>query len=358
MATTNIRYVDVDADAGGDGATNALTGANCAYKSLSIWEAARQANLVTGDIIEQCICESNHANHTADTTAVTIDGWTTDATRYIDIKTSASGRHDGKWNTAKYRLDSSSDVFGHIDIVAQNVRIVGLQLDVPANGNNNGIRYRVNSTSVIDIRIDKCIIKGPASGSTDAGLCLIMSSIILNNGVFYVTNNIIYDFTGSTSGAGIICDSGDGLVKLYNNTVVNCRTGISNTSAWTGTTATRNTLLRSCSTAATSGLTAALQDYNATDLASLGYTAQSHDRVSQTFTFVNEGADDFHLASDDAGAKGFGVTDPGSGLFTDDIDGETCLVPWCIGADWITSAAGGLSIPVAMATYKRMGGGR
>ena len=109
---TNIRYVDVDADAGGNGTTNALTGANCAYKSLSIWEAARQTDLVTGDIIEQCICESNGGSHTADTTAAVIDGWTTDATRYIDIKTSAAGRHDGKWNTGKYRIEETLMVEG------------------------------------------------------------------------------------------------------------------------------------------------------------------------------------------------------------------------------------------------------
>jgi hypothetical protein len=44
--------------------------------------------------------------HLADTTAVTITGWTTDATRYIQIEAASS--HGGKWNDNIYRLITST----------------------------------------------------------------------------------------------------------------------------------------------------------------------------------------------------------------------------------------------------------
>ena len=48
-------------------------------------------------------------------------------------------------------------------------------------------------------------------------------------------------------------------------------------------------------------------------------------RINQTFTFVNAGNNDYHLASNDAGAKTFGadLSADGTFAFDDDIDGET-----------------------------------
>jgi hypothetical protein len=63
-------------------------------------------------------------------------------------------------------------------------------------------------------------------------------------------------------------------------------------------------------------------------------------RFSQTFTFA--GAGNYHLASTDAGARGYGVSNPGSGLYSDDIDGQTRSAPWDIGADqYVTYTVGG-----------------
>src|SRR3990170_1219772 len=72
------------------------------YTSLSAWEAGQQGNLVTADQIQVAECYSM-----LDTSICVINGWTTDATRYIEIKTPVSERHDGKWNTSKYRLECS-----------------------------------------------------------------------------------------------------------------------------------------------------------------------------------------------------------------------------------------------------------
>ena len=134
MTTTNTRYVDPNAAAGGDGTTNALSGANCAYKSLAIWEAARQGDLVSGDIIEKVICSSDDAGstHLADTTACTIDGWTTSATQYILVEAATS--HGGQWNTSTYRRVVS--MWGGPCLLTREAytRFVGLQAQVNVLG--------------------------------------------------------------------------------------------------------------------------------------------------------------------------------------------------------------------------------
>ena len=56
-------------------------------------------------------------------------------------------------------------------------------------------------------------------------------------------------------------------------------------------------------------------------------------RINQTFTFVNAASDDFHLDGADAGAKDFGLSDPASGMFSDDIDAQARGSTWSIGID-------------------------
>ena len=78
--------------------------------------------------------------------------------------------------------------------------------------------------------------------------------------------------------------------------------------------------------------------YNSSDDATS--TGGEHDRINQTFSFVNEGVD-YHLSSDDEGARNHGISltyDPYLQFFTDidgDIRGEAnpSTGEWDIGAD-------------------------
>ena len=76
MATTVTKIVDPDNGTGTD------------YTSLSAWEAGMQKDLVSADEISVAKCRCTGG--TADTTAFSINGWTTDATRYIKIWTDPS----------------------------------------------------------------------------------------------------------------------------------------------------------------------------------------------------------------------------------------------------------------------------
>ena len=69
------------------GCTGTLSTDTC-FGSLSAWEAAKQRDLVAANEIE--VAKIDGAWTAADTTSVYINGWTTDATRYIKIYTTAA----------------------------------------------------------------------------------------------------------------------------------------------------------------------------------------------------------------------------------------------------------------------------
>lgn len=64
-------------------------------------------------------------------------------------------------------------------------------------------------------------------------------------------------------------------------------------------------------------------------------------RTSQTFTFVNAGANDYHLTSADAGARGFGtsLSADANYAFDDDIDRQSWVGLWSMGFDEYTPTA-------------------
>lgn len=329
MATTNTRYIDVDADAGGNGTTTALTGGSCAYKSLSIWEAARQADLPTGDIIEEAVCQSTHSNHTADTTAVTIAGWTTDSTRYWRIKTSTASKAGTAWSASKYRIVVGPVVIDLADSTTYGT-IDGLQVHCYLTSNQyfQGIQWAASSGAG-DITIKNCHVKCTKDGSTHAypgnGIsCFAFGTVRLQN-------NIVYGFSCASATRGIY----DEYAYVYadNNTVYGCDVGIvsngdgrhqnnisyNNTTDYSGT-------------------------FGGTPLTNLSKDSTSPNSAlrNKTITFVSTtgGSEDFALVSGDTDAINAG-TDL-SATFTTDITGTTRPTgagTWDIGAFEYVSAA-------------------
>jgi hypothetical protein len=293
----------------------AVTSITHEYGSLSLAEAGLNQNLVTADLVMNICCYYDHSDYTADSTGVTFNGWTTDSTRYLNIYTPTGGtqsinkqRHSGIWDDTKYHLSISANSWVRpLNVNSAYARIHGLQISLPDNTNN------------VCVGLSACysfygnILKFIGNGLYG----------IYNSCSNYVYNNLIIGFP-----TGTIFDENVNYY-YYNNTFIDCTVGMDRDS---GTNYVKNNLFHGCGTA-TTGLTGGANvDYNATDLAGLGYTdTGGHSRVSQTFSFV--GVDDFHLLSSDLGAVGLGVNL--ATIFIDDIDGETIQDPWCIGADWI-----------------------
>ena len=320
MPSTNVRYVDPNAASGGTGITNSLTGTDRAYSSLNAWEAARQADLPAGDIIEKVICSSDDAGstHLADTTPVTIDGWTTDATRYIQIEAASS--HGGKWNPNIYRLEVVQSANDQNFRIQENyVRILGLQVKITLGASITTWQGMATSVSgVSNIFIDKCILVGDRSGY---GITNSFGIQIDDNNASSITtmrNCLMYGFEGgSSSDVGIAAWTVTGTVNIQNCVVIGSSVGFHQQSG--GTVLWKNCGAAGCNT---------------------GFSYGTQTTCSSTTpTFVNEGADDFHLAAGDTTWRGQG-TDL-SGTFTDDIDGQTRSAPWDIGADEYVAAGGG-----------------
>lgn len=170
MGTAYVRYVDVDADAGGDGTTSALTGSHCAFKSLSIAEAAGDGagqpplNLGTLSDTYTIHCQSTHSNHTADTTAALINGWIVNVGASITIDVSAGSKHNGVWDSTKYRLEVGNA--NALNVQTGFVNISGLQVKLltASASNQHGIYFYSNGGD-----LDSCIVIRVADYSTYTG---------------------------------------------------------------------------------------------------------------------------------------------------------------------------------------------
>ena len=315
------------------------TGFSNCYTSLAAWEAAfgginfgasgcSAGNLVCANKI--AVAQIDGAWSSADTTPVLIDGWTTDATRYIRIYTTPAARHDGKWNTSKYRLEvPSGDV---LRIYDNHVQVEGIQVrTTAATSSSREVQVYSQTAAANDIRISHCIIRG--SGANSSGLRADLGVILR------AWNNVIYDARREYFG-GIRFDGSE--AYLYNNTIINSYYGIR--SSTSGSVRAKNNLVMpEAGGSGYSGTFHASSNYNASSDGTT--TGGANDRQNQTFSFVNAAGGDYHLGSGDSGAKGFGtnLSTDASLAFGDDIDGEARTIPWDIGADKVTGGFSNLA---------------
>lgn len=335
MATTVTKIIDPDNGSGTD------------YTSLAAWEAGQQGDL-TGVRDEIAVAKCRCTGGTADTTAVTIDGWTTSSTQYIKIWTdpSESYRHSGKWETGnKYRMYADAVLLNVTG--ADHIIIDGLQFGYPPGAGNCGCLATMNMTGWAHIRNN--VVWGGTSPSNAFGIAVWSSNQ-------YIYNNIIMDFSdhSGTFYYGIKQESESPYpAAIYNNTIINCYVGIwSVSNGGNGYDALKNNILYNCTTPII-GTFAAGSGYNATEDASLGasysvYGGATGDRTSQTFSFVGSG--DYHLQSSDTGARGLGTNLYNDAIcpFQTDIDGQDrggSGAQWDIGADEYVAAASSTRVP-------------
>lgn len=331
MATTVTRYVN-PGSSGGDGTTPALSGTDAAYASLNAWSTARARNLVTADEIEEVVCATSGA---ADTVVPVYiepsDGWVTDATRYIKIRADNTHRAGTQWDNNKYRLSSTTG--GNIlNISVPYTQISGLQLSHLSIGDaHDGV-----FVSGGNHKADGLLIRG-ANDATYRNL-----AFRIDGPNTYVWNCIVVDWLGTNS-AGFNRFGGSGGAYFYNCTAVNCSIGFSEPDDdYDGIY--KNCLASGCSQY---GFLAdwSWSGSDSNNASSDATAPGTNSRTGQTFGFV--AADDYALTSTDGGARDFGVADPGSGLFSDDILGTARGASWDIGAhEYVEAGSEYDSIPI------------
>jgi hypothetical protein len=287
------------------------------YTSLSGAEAGEQAigfDLPTRDEIMQFECYTM-----TDTTNVTIDGWNTDATRYIEILTPASD-HLG------FFLDVGSG-YG-IDLVESFVRIRGIKLrHTYSSGTWRGILVRPPSGAFY---ISHCVFTGVLTGTASGRAIEHFDSSTLR-----IWNCAFIDWKNGATAAcdGVLVDAGGSNTSyIYNCTARNCLNGFRRAS---GVALAKNCATEGC-TDGFNGTFNASSTNNASDIAS---DAPGGNSQTGTVTFV-AGTGEYHLDASDTVAKDHGTdlsVDPNL-AFSDDIDGVTRSGTWDIGADEVTGA--------------------
>jgi hypothetical protein len=306
------------------------------YTSLSNWEAGEQADLVAAGNIAVAECYSM-----VDTTPVVVDGWTTGVNNYIQIEGAASDRtssNTGLWSTSRYRLVTTGTGEGSdrsLTINTDYVYLRGLQISRTNGLYNCSCIYMTGLSVANRVEISDCILRYVSKSNEHPRA---VTSDWPSNANIYFYNNICYNFIEGSTGYAI-CFSSTGYCYAYNNTFVNCSAAIFNSDDTHHFICTNN-IFSSCPLDIDlDGGNYVTDTYcSTTNDNTKGLTpAGTGNRFSQTFTFVNAGAGDYHLAATDAGARTYGVTDPGAGLFSDDIDGQTRAAPWDIGADQYVS---------------------
>lgn len=317
------------------------------YTSLSAWEAAQQGNLVSLDEIHRAQCYGFQ-----DTTQCMIAGSTTDATRYMEVVPAAGAEAQMPYDTTvAYRL--SCAVSGDSQSLALDdayTRVDRIQIKATSSDQYDGSWYRaLRLNNGGNIRVTRCAIVGDYSswsGSTTTSRCMGIDCFGSTGG-HIIANNFIVGFSFANDGAqnGLRATYNTPNSLVYNNTFINCGSAAGAGSSGAvqddyGVTIYKNNITygNAASQWTTGGSFHSSSDYNASNDATAPGT---HSRQSQTFTFA--GAGNYHLASGDAGAKGYGtdLSADSAYPFSVDFDNDTRAAPWDIGADQYVSAGGG-----------------
>ena len=343
--TTHFHLIDADGANAAEQSSTDVTSIGYEYASLSDAEAGLQQDLTSSDLVMNITCYYDPDDYTADTTAITITGWTTDATRYIKVYTLIGGtqsinsqRHDGKWDTEKYRISTNS-AGSEITISQNYVYIIGLQVEETGNPASHSMLFCNGADYVY---IWQNIIR-KTGGDYHIHYGISLTGAYAKN--IYIYNNIIYhmlygvrDYTDY--------DIGD-YVIAYNNTIYDVTYGFS-VGGSNARFLVANNIVRAVGTDGYQGIFNADSDYNSSNISGDAPVKSPRDNTqspwysgaiadASIFTNVTLNSEDFHLISD---AIFINVGVDLSGIFTIDIDDQNRSGSWDIGADEYIAAGG------------------
>ena len=298
------------------------------YTTLSAWEAALPASLVTADEQHTAVCYNDWPSGLAD--PVVIAGSVVDATRFIKITVAEGHRHDGTGNHTGFYLKGNKGAnSGFFQNTVSYTQVEWLDVEHTRNSNYARAIYSLapygsakNCIGKVQNSTNNTIecISWASNSNTESTWPLVVNCVALNG------------YCGFRDGN----DAARLRAKYYNCTAANCNTGFPGHATIPGTAI--NCVAHDCTTGFTTGWQAAS-----------GYNAASDTTATTLFSnsvsgivdadFVDATGGDFHLAS---GSALIGVGTNLYSLFTDDIDGDIrpSSGAWDIGFDYYVASGG------------------
>ena len=313
------------------------SGASGNYASLNALEAAQGQDLTDGGgdtYTATCITTGDKA---ADTTSVTFDGWTTAVANYV-LAEAGSGHEAVKTgiDTNRYRLDVGSG--DGIEISIADMRVNALQIE----GSSGGHGIEITNGDAIDknYRISNCRI-GTASGAHD---CININAF---GGTEIVDIWVCILEGGGDAGVDI---SDINTVNIYNTVIYN--NGGEGVNRGSGTITVKNCPVFKNADDFAGTITV---DFCASDDGDgTNDVAESGGGVEWPSDFNDSANGDFTLLTG-SNLKGAGINDPGSGLFSTDMDSDTYVTDsWSLGVDEFVAAVGGATITVLASAIQAM----
>ena len=312
-------WVDPDVSGGlGDGSSEAN-----AYASQNAAEAAEQMDLDAANDIGNIHCTSSGG--TADTTAVIYTGWTTSSDDYILLDTK-SGDEAVKtsWDSNRYRHEITDGT--GIDVRQSHFRISGLQIRAIATTSTSyGVYLNTGIAAGADIRIYNSRFSNTGA-STNMCIRGVDTDIVLK-----VWNTIFEN--ASNDGVRLTCST----AEFYNCIVYGC--GGAGLEFDVGTCTAKNcALFNNTGSDIQDDVGGSTIDYNAADdVAARGANGTDHSGADWTTEYAGYATGNFTLTSG-GNCEGGGTDNPGSGLYSTDMDGDAYTSTWSIGVDAKTAA--------------------
>ncbi len=325
------------------------------YASLSAAEAGASAanllntsDLVTAKTILNLVC---YAGASADTTACTVDGYTTSADYCINIYVPSGGtqslsnnRHAGIWDTSKYRLDPGAEA-GYTPLTVNDnyVYLDGLQT---LTSGTSDYRYGITSSGAQGFQIRNCLVRFTSTGDYCVGIFFEVGA-----GTGRIENCIVWGVSGGYGCIGINTSASNYTsINVRNCTVFGCYVGYG--SAYEDTTFTNCAAFNNTDDFNAPGCTisyCASDDGDGTNAVDLGDSSESWNAQFADYDATNP---DVSLIS---GSALIGAGTDLSAYFTKDIAGTT-RSSWDIGAfEYVASGGGGVSIiPIIMNHLQKM----
>ena len=307
------------------------------YLSLSLWEAGEAQDLTDGggDI---AVVNCFSSDGTDDTTAFTLDGFTTGAANYIQIQLDSSETNTGVWNDGNYVFHNNDSSTTGLFIRDGYVRLYDIQVKVTCTAANarTGITYDTLDGASAYI-IGRGFFKGVSSST---GVMFAVDSDDANN-VIDIFSTIVIDFVSGADSAHRGINVDNGTVNVYNCTIRSCYAGIREVG---GTVNVYNTISFDCVSdilGCTVVSYCASDDNTTTDATNIDETGGVGD--TWVDSIPDFGTDDFNLV--DKHLDNVCNGDPSGGLYSTDIAGTAFAGNWAVGAFELV-AAGGSDVPM------------